>query len=87
MQHQHRVWRVTLGLETWKTSHFNIWKVYDLVLIYISQAFTKTWRISIALIELSLINILAPPSVRRSTFRVIMIMLLKVANRVASMFI
>jgi hypothetical protein len=37
------------------------------------SAFSKTRHISIILIELSLINILAPPSECGSTFRVIMI--------------
>jgi hypothetical protein len=40
---------------------------------YISRAFPLTRHISINLIELSLINILAPPSARGSTFHVIMI--------------
>ncbi len=48
----------------------------------ISWAFSKAQHISIALIEMSLINILAPPYALESTFGIIMIMWLQVPNRV-----
>jgi hypothetical protein len=54
--------------------------------VYINRAFSKTRHISITLIELSLITILAPPSVHGYIFWAIMIMWLQVPSRVTSMF-
>ncbi len=53
----------------------------------ISWAFSESRHVSITLITLSLIDIPTPFPVNGSTFHVIMIMRLKVLNRITSVFV
>ncbi len=89
-------WQQSIGLWSWlillcktKRALYVLFGKLELlrypIILVISWAFPKPVRTSIALIELSWINIPAPPSAHGSILSVIMTMRLKLLNRIISM--